>query len=187
MKKKYIIGVDIGGTNTDAVVVDNDNQIIACKKTTTTDSIEEGFTTVLKEVLNLSQRPVQEISGVFVGTTHATNALLQKKGLYRVGVLRLTSMTGNCLPPCYAWPADMREAIFAGHVSVAGGYECDGRLINGIDEGEIAKAIQYLQGQGMQGLAIVGVFSPPEPRTRTAGKEHCGENSGSRFPVNSLS
>lgn len=160
MKRKSIIGVDIGGTNTDAVLVNQENEILFAKKTTTTTSIEVGFKTVLEEILQMSKLNPEEISGIFVGTTHATNALLQKKDLFKVGVLRLSSDTGNCLPSCYSWPADMREAIFVGHVSVDGGFECDGRAINPLNVEEITKAFIHLESLGMQSLAIVGVFSP---------------------------
>jgi len=48
---KYKIGIDIGGTNTDAVLVDGESNILACTKTSTTADIDVGFQTVLTEIL----------------------------------------------------------------------------------------------------------------------------------------
>ena len=81
MKNSCLIGIDIGGTNTDAVLVDKDGQILSAVKTTTTEEISFGFSAALKALLEQSAIPPAQIEGVFLGTTHATNAILQKKEL----------------------------------------------------------------------------------------------------------
>ena len=76
MKKVYMIGVDIGGTNTDAVLVDEQEKIVYAIKTPTTQDISQGFLTALKQLITPSGLEPKQIQGVFVGTTHATNAIL---------------------------------------------------------------------------------------------------------------
>ncbi len=106
---KYTIGIDIGGTNTDAVLIDEKKQIVALAKVSTTEDIAVGFEQVVRKLL--AQKMGVEIEAVIVGTTHATNAILQQKELYRVGVIRIAGQRPESPPPCYGWPKELSEAI----------------------------------------------------------------------------
>lgn len=152
---KYLIGIDIGGTHTDAVLVDSQNQMIAQIKTPTTLPVEEGIRNAIAQLPHLSN-----ISQVLVGTTHATNAILERKGLYKVGLLRLMSHHCNSIPPCMDWPQDLKDQIFIGHQTIAGGYECDGKESAKISKEDVQKALQELLQKGAESIAIVGAFSP---------------------------
>lgn len=148
------IGIDIGGTNTDAVMVDSHGKIAASIKVPTTTSIEEG-------VMNaLSQLPKQVVTRICIGTTHAINAILQCRGLYRVGVIRLFGSRPETLPTCIAWPSTLRKAIYVDTITVDGGFECDGRPITPFDRQQVREAARQLQDRGAESLAIVGAFSP---------------------------
>ncbi len=155
-----IIGVDIGGTNTDAVLVDQNEQILCAIKTPTTENISVGFHNALSQLLAKSRVPPSSIIGVFVGTTHATNAILQKKGLYRVGLIRIAGHKPDTLPPGYSWPSDLKQTIIAGFQTIAGGFECDGSSLTTFSEHEARVAIENLLAQGAESIAIVGTFSP---------------------------
>ena len=73
------IGVDVGGTNTDAVLMDG-VKLLAKAKLSTTPDVTEGIVAALRDVL--AQRPPHgSIDGVMVGTTHFTNALLERRNL----------------------------------------------------------------------------------------------------------
>ncbi len=157
---KYTIGIDIGGTHTDAVLIDEMQRILYKVKTSTTRPIDKGFREALRILMeNVSWK---EIRAVFVGTTHATNALLEKKDLYKVGVLRIT---GYELPiaPCAFWPEDVKETLCAGYCTIPGGYECDGRALYPFKEDQAKNAIENLIAQGAESLAIIGTFSPLFP------------------------
>ncbi len=160
MNKIYIIGIDIGGTNTDGVIVDKDNRIIAAAKVTTTATIEEGFKILLSTLLDKASLPTDSVTGIFVGTTHGTNAILQQRDLFKVGVLRITSNCGLVLPPCASWPLPIKNAIFAGFKIVDGGYECDGKTIANLNVQQIHDAIIKLLDAGVESFAVVGTFSP---------------------------
>jgi len=180
---KFKIGIDIGGTNTDAVLIDAHDTILASHKTTTTNPVEQGFATALAAVLNQSGKKPEDITGVFVGTTHATNALLQKKELYKVGILRLSSQATQSLPPCFDWPQEAVNSLYAGHALVDGGYECDGRLIKQLDRAQIEHTVQTLLAQGMESLAIVGVFAPLNHEQELQAANIAHELLGKDFPV----
>lgn len=160
MKEPLIIGMDIGGTYTDAVLITKDERILASAKSPTTDDIIHGVEGALSLLFKQFAVSPHQISQINLGTTHATNAILQKNGLFRVGVLRIAGQYPESLPPCFGWPPDLVKAIFAGCETVNGGMECDGSAISPFNPGEVKEAIHSLVNNGAEGLAVVGVFSP---------------------------
>ena len=85
------IGIDVGGTFTDAVVVDNDTfELIGTVKVPTTHNAPEGvaagIVAALQEVLRVHNISTEEVSFIAHGTTQATNALLEGD-VERVGVV----------------------------------------------------------------------------------------------------
>ena len=100
------------------------------------------------------------IQGIYIGTTHATNAILQAKELYRVGVIRIAGHKPDSLPACAFWPPSLKQAAFAGCITIDGGFECDGRPITPFNPDQAKKAAETLLSMGAESIAIVGVFSP---------------------------
>lgn len=95
MSKKVRIGIDVGGTFTDAVVIDNKNgEILAKKKIPTTHHEEQGvalgITKIVNELLVELNLNVDDIMFIAHGTTQATNALLEGD-VAKVGILGMGS------------------------------------------------------------------------------------------------
>ncbi len=157
---KYIIGVDIGGTNTDAVLVDENETIIATTKVATTEEINEGFEDAILDLLKKAAISPADIEGVFLGTTHATNAILQRQDLFRVGVIRIAGQYPDLLPPGYAWPQELRQKVIACEETISGGFNCDGGILAPLCKNQTQRAIHNLIAKGAESIAIVGVFAP---------------------------
>jgi N-methylhydantoinase A/oxoprolinase/acetone carboxylase beta subunit len=183
MNKKYKIGIDIGGTNTDAVLIENDREIKAAIKTLTTLDIHTGFKNALAALKSKTDYHPEEIKAIFMGTTHATNAILQCRDLYKVGVIRLAGQSPELLPPCYAWPQILRESIYAGSQMINGGFECHGGPITKFDGSELKLAATRLLEQGAESLAIIGVFSPIDASQEKQALEILEDTFGNEFPV----
>jgi N-methylhydantoinase A/oxoprolinase/acetone carboxylase beta subunit len=183
MKEIYKIGIDIGGTNTDAVIIDRTNKIITSCKIPTEKPLENGVNKGLLKLLQDSGIDKSAIKGIYIGTTHATNAVLEAKGLSKVGVLRLAGQRPITLDPCFRWPEYIRQAIFAGVSTVSGGYRCDMKEISSLSKEEIQKALVQLSCAGMESLAIAGVFSPLSPHQEIEAKKIAQELLGSNFSV----
>src|SRR4051812_10883758 len=126
------IGIDVGGTNTDAVVMDG-AEVIGWTKTATTPDVSHGIITALEHLLEEHQVPKEQINAVMIGTTHFTNAVVERRRLLPVAVVRLGLPATEALPPMIDWPDDLAEAV-RGHVRLAhGGHEFDGREISPLD------------------------------------------------------
>ena len=87
------IGIDVGGTNTDAVLLAN-GSVVHAVKTPTTPEVTDGIATALDL---LRQHPAVArglIDGVVVGTTHFVNAVVQRRDLSPVAAIRIGLPTG---------------------------------------------------------------------------------------------
>ncbi|MCB1181501.1 MAG: hydantoinase/oxoprolinase family protein [Chlamydiia bacterium] len=183
MKKSYIVGVDIGGTNTDAVLVDDQKKVISAAKTTTTNDISIGFATVLKNLIAQSAIQPDQIHNVFIGTTHATNAILQKNDLFRVGVIRIAGQRPQNLPVAFSWPVELKKAVIGGVETVSGGWECHGGSLTLPCKNEIRRAIECLLENQVDSIAVVGVFSPLNGDQEKLVLELIQEIAGKDFPI----
>ena len=80
--KRISIAVDIGGTFTDIVLADRSNNSFFVTKTSSTpDNPALGFFQAIDSVLKLSDANVKNVEIVFHGSTVATNAILENKGV----------------------------------------------------------------------------------------------------------
>ena len=152
------VGVDVGGTNTDAVLMDGNNLVGAAKLPTTGD-VTSGIIDALTEVLKQLPREGR-VDAVMVGTTHFTNALLERRDLSPTAVVRLSLPATKLLPPLVDWPAPLKDAIGGLTYMVPGGHEFDGREISPLTRSEITEAIKDMRRQGVAAVAVSGVFSP---------------------------
>ena len=91
------LGIDVGGTNTDAVVIDDSGTVLASVKTATTVEPIDGIREALDAVLAGVDRT--RVTKAMLGTTHPANAIIQRRGLDRVGVLRLAAPSSLAVTP----------------------------------------------------------------------------------------
>ena len=153
------IGVDVGGTNTDAALMDG-GAVVATAKTATTRDVGSGVVNAISTVLAEAGQSPAAIDVVMIGTTHFTNAIVERKGLSRVAVIRLCLPATRSLPPMIDWPEDLSDIIGEDVYLAKGGYEFDGRLISPLDPEEIAKIADDIAQKGIKDIAISSVFAP---------------------------
>ncbi|MVA97413.1 hydantoinase/oxoprolinase family protein [Nitratireductor sp. CAU 1489] len=155
----YRLGIDVGGTNTDAVVM-HDREVLAGVKAATTEDVTSGVLEALDNVLSKAGVDRAKIANVMIGTTHFTNAVIERKHISPVAAIRLGLPATACLPPMVDWPEDLREA--AGNLGylVRGGYEFDGREIAPLDGDEIDRIADDILAKKISSASISSVFSP---------------------------
>src|SRR3546814_20483284 len=106
------------------------------------------------------------VDAVMIGTTHFTNALVERKHLDRVGIIRLASPSGDALPPLTAWPDDLAQQIGGDIFLLPGGYEVDGREIAPFDQRQVRAAAQVCRQRGIDRIAGSSAFPPVHAHTR---------------------
>ncbi len=156
--KDLRLGVDVGGTNTDAVVVDGNGHIIVETKTATTpepiDGIIDAITTVIDQIDDTSR-----LGKAMLGTTHPTNAIIRRRDLDRVGVLRLAAPSSLGVRPSANWPEDLRDLVIGRSQIIEGGFEYDGTPIAPLDEDAIRRFAGECAGD-VSAVAVSCAFSP---------------------------
>jgi N-methylhydantoinase A/oxoprolinase/acetone carboxylase beta subunit len=174
----YRLGIDVGGTNTDAVIIDEQNTMIAKIKTPTTKDVTTGIYNAIKSVLKPCGVDGKDIRFAMLGTTHCTNAIVERKKLCKVGVLRMGKPATEAIQPMVDWPEELSAAVNGGFEITYGGYEFDGRELTPVDEGELRNIFRRFRGK-IDSLAICGVFAPIrsdcEYRAMAVAKEELGD------------
>ncbi|MBD8006317.1 hydantoinase/oxoprolinase N-terminal domain-containing protein [Bacillus norwichensis] len=178
----YRIGIDVGGTNTDAVILDEDFNVIAETKTPTTEDVSSGIYKAMKEVINSSNVPLSDIKYAMLGTTHATNAIVERKRLNSIAVIRLGAPATLAVKPLIGVPDDLREKLGKYVYIVQGGHEFDGREIMPLDEQELYLIAEEVKGK-VDSVAITSVFSPVSRSHEERAAEIIKEVLGEELPV----
>jgi N-methylhydantoinase A/oxoprolinase/acetone carboxylase beta subunit len=174
------IGIDVGGTNTDAVLLE-DGRIVHAVKTPTTQDVTGGIVTALDLLGRHPEVARGRIDGVVIGTTHFVNAIIERRGLARVAAIRIGLPTGATLPPFCDWPPDLAALARGAVFMLEGGHDYDGRPIVPFDELGMRDAARRIRKSGLSSVAIAAVFSPLDPsheeRARAILLEECPEAS----------
>lgn len=174
------IGVDIGGTNTDAVLVDSADRVVARAKTPTTADVVSGIRVALSEVL--TPAPLEPVVAAMLGTTQCTNAVVERRGLRSVAIVRLGAPATAAVPPFADWPDDLRKAV-SGHVTlVGGGHDFTGQELAPLAEDDVRRAAAFAAERGMP-IAIVGVFSAVNPEHELRAAKICAQEAGADHSI----
>ena len=163
------IGIDVGGTHTDAVILEDDKVIAATKALTTTDVVS-GISNALDEILSMGRVKEHQIETVMIGTTQFTNAVIERRSLTRMAAVRIGLPSGKGMPPMIDWPEDMKDAINAQVHMMHGGYLYDGHLLAELRDDEIKALIKNLKKDNIKNISIASAFSPmnAEPEIKVA-------------------
>lgn len=152
------IGVDVGGTNTDAVLLSG-RQVLGAVKCPTTEDVGSGIVDAISTLIESAGVNPAQIRGVMIGTTHFTNAFVQRRNLERVLAIRIGYPASRGIPPFSGWSQDVRDVVFGGAELVSGGYEFDGRSIGNFDGEAIRILAQKAHASGISQIAISCIFS----------------------------
>ena len=156
------IGIDVGGTHTDAVVLDR-NDVVASTKVLTSSNVRDGVVNALDEVLAASGVDHAAIEAVMIGTTQFTNAVIERRELAPTAIIRIALPSGEFVPPMIDWPDDIADALGRHIYMIHGGRTYDGFPIAPLSDDEIASVIEDLKAKSITLIAISGVFSPSDP------------------------
>ena len=154
----YKLGIDVGGTNTDAVFIDEKLNVVASVKQHTTSNIYDGILHAVRAVLEKSGVNRSEIGQAMLGTTQCTNAIVERKNLAPIGVMRIGAPASRGIPLMVDWAEDLKE-IAVKTAIIGGGFEYDGRELAPFDTAAAATFFEELKAQNVKSVAISCVFS----------------------------
>ena len=152
------IGVDVGGTNTDAVVMQSEKFLGGAKSPTTKD-ILSGVENAINAALNEAKTESKDVKALIIGTTHFVNAIVQRNKLAKTGLIRICLPSGGSILPFADWPKELVESMNGNYQLVKGGFEMDGSEISKLDKKEIINALDELKKLGCDQIAISSVFA----------------------------
>ena len=160
------VGVDIGGTFTDAVVVDGAGTATVAKTRTTPDAIATGFLDALAALAERGGTEPGAIAYLAHGTTIATNAIVQGRtariALVTTAGFRDTLEIGTQLR---AHLYDLRAPNPPPLVPRALRFEVDervgpqGEVVRPLDEAAVAAVADEVLAAGAEAIAVAFLFS----------------------------
>jgi len=133
---------------------------VAWHKVATGEGITASIVDAASAVIAAGGATADQVFAVMLGTTQFTNAVIERRRLSEVAVLRLAAPATTAAPPMSDWPDDLAAVVGRHHYLLRGGLEFDGREIAPLDEDEIAAAAREIAAKNINAVAITSVFSP---------------------------
>lgn len=158
-----ILGIDVGGTHTDAVVIDQGSIVKKAKVVTDPSNLLLCLTSAVDEILD--NAIVSRLERIVLSTTLSTNAIVQNK-IDRVGLM-VVSGPGLSAEPLMKMFGDIR--FLAGYINHRG------KEMAPIETAEAKREADGFLSAGIKHFGLIGKFSTRNPRHETALKETIGE------------
>jgi N-methylhydantoinase A len=174
----YLVGVDIGGTFTDCVVIDDKGTVTTAKTPSTPDNFAQGMIdAIAAAAAKLGIPPEQlyrETAALSHGTTVGTNAVVQKRGA-KLGLITTKGhrdvihimrgsrgVGGRDVRKVVHFPESQKPDPIVPKRLIAGVSErvdCFGKVVVPLNEGEAASAVDRLIAEGVEAIAICFLWS----------------------------
>jgi N-methylhydantoinase A len=160
----YRLGVDVGGTFTDVLLVDEDSGATWRAKTASTPADQAvGVLTGIDKVCADAGIAMSEVAQVLHGTTVATNAILEGKGatvglVTTRGFRQVLQIARSFVPGGLAgwiiWPKPEPLADLEDTVEVGERIASDGSVVRPLDDADVRAQLERLARRGVQALAV---------------------------------
>ena len=144
-----IIGLDMGGTHVDAVIIDNGEITSSTKKPIHKTDLFQSIWTALQDILPNDRSKIKQIN---LSTTISTNAIVEKN----TSPVAMFIQSGPGLPHHFLACGD--ENIF-----LSGYIDHRGQTIKDLDLDEIKNSINHLKHKQMSACGVVTKFSTRNP------------------------
>ena len=174
----YRLGVDVGGTFTDILLIDEESGATYRAKTSSTPEDQSvGVLRGIERACETAGITLGDIDEVFHGTTVATNAILEGKGA-RVGLVttegfrQVLQIARSFVPGGLAgwiiWPKPEPLAALEDTVEVRGRIAADGSVVTELDEDDVRAKLRHLSQQGIEALSIslINAYANPDHERR---------------------
>ena len=174
----YRLGVDVGGTFTDVLLVEESTGETWRAKTASTPADQSvGVLNGIKQVCDAAEISLAEVAQVLHGTTVATNAILEGKGatvglVTTKGFRQVLQIARSFVPGGLAgwiiWPKPEPLAALENTVEVDQRVGSDGTVIRELDEDDVRTQLAKLSGVEALAVSLINSFADPAHERRIA-------------------
>jgi len=183
---KYVVGVDVGGTFTDLVGIDEDGNTYVIKSPSTPENPGIGVVTALEKCAGSMGKKLTEflpdVNRICHGTTVSTNAILTLTGA-KIGLLTtkgfrdITEIRTGIRENRYDYAVPMPEPLAPRHLrkGIEERIKWNGEVHTPLNEEEVRQAVRYFKEQGVKAIGICFLWSFKNPVHEKRAAEICQE------------
>jgi N-methylhydantoinase A len=173
----YRVGIDIGGTFTDLLLVGADGRVVIAKTLTTPGDPSLAVEHALRPVLENGTVASGEHGTLLHGTTLVTNALIERKGaptalLTTAGFRDAVEIGREHRYELYDLNLELPKPLVPRHLrfDVPERIAADGRMLRPLDEAFVHRLVEELRDKGIRAIAVcyLNSFRNPAHERRTA-------------------
>ena len=186
----WIFSIDRGGTFTDVIGRAPDGVTRTLKLLSSSPSYEDAAVEAMRRLLGAAPGapfPADRVAAIRMGTTVATNALLERKGAKTLlvvtrGFKDALTIGDQARPDLFALNIERPQPLYAGVVEAVERLAADGSVVTALDESALAAGLVQAVADGFQSAAICFLHSDLNPvherraadLARAAGFAHVG-------------
>ncbi|KAG9247228.1 hypothetical protein BJ878DRAFT_532714 [Calycina marina] len=166
-----VIGVDVGGTSTDA--------------TSTTPDIQSGVEAAIEAIVTRANSSRGHVDSVKIGTTQFVNAVLEQDSskLDKVAVIRLCGQYSQGSPPFVDFPKPLRSLMEGYYAYVDGGYQVDGREIWPLNFEQLKFQAAIIKTKVIKSVVVIGIYSPSNSTQEKAARKILSHELGKGYDI----
>ena len=166
----YRLGVDVGGTFTDIVLMGPEGQITVKKVSSTPSRYDDGIITGVRQILEEAGVASEDVEEVCHSTTAATNAVLEHRGA-KVGlittkgfrdVLELRRLRTPSLYDLFYTPPEPLVPRYL-RLEVDERIDAQGKVLKALDLDEVRRSVDQLLEEGVESMAVCLLNSYKNP------------------------
>ena len=167
----YRIGIDIGGTFTDIVFMDENGQVLTKKISSSVENYAEAIVEGLAQVFKAHEISGADVLEVLHGTTVASNAILEHKGaktglIGTKGFRDILEIRNLRVPKLYDMEWNKPPALVERYLRlmVTERINTRGEVQTPLNIGEVEAAVDYFLAEGVDviAVALINSFANPE-------------------------
>jgi N-methylhydantoinase A len=176
------IGIDVGGTFTDVVLIADGGRFYYIKTPTTHKDLAEGVLQGIDDVLRISRQSLQPTDSITHGTTIGTNAIVEKKGA-KVGLLATKGFedvleirrVARPKHAAYDFEIDNPPPLVPRYLrkGINERINSKGDVVVPFDEDSARQAVQFFKDLGIEAITISLLFSFLNPTHERRVAEIC--------------
>jgi N-methylhydantoinase A len=171
----FRIGIDIGGTFTDPISINEKGELKAAKVPTTHEDLTIGVKNSFSILADLNKMTLKEFLGqvttIVHGTTVGTNLIVQRAGpklglIATKGHRDTIQMRGVPKENMYDWRLPFPEVLIPRYLRVEADerVDKDGKIVKALDEASVKKSVAFLKKLKVEGIVVALLFSFLNPQ-----------------------